>query len=80
MTCVSADCAHQSDHNMPHLKFANGIEIYANLQAHKTTGVLLLLVISLHCWIGWDANSTSPVTKNSFARSHHCNVHLVKDY
>jgi hypothetical protein len=77
---VSADCVHQSDRNMPRLKFANGIQSFANLQAHETTGVLLLLVISLHCQIGWDANSTSPVTKNSFARSHHCNVRLVKDY
>ena len=55
---VSADCVHQSDRNMPRLKFANGIQSYANLQAHETTGVLLLIVISLHCKIGWDKNST----------------------
>jgi hypothetical protein len=37
VTRVSADCAHQSDRNMPRLKFANGILSYANLQAHETS-------------------------------------------
>ena len=65
--------AHQSDQNMPHLKFANGIQNYSNLQAHKTTGVLLLIVISLHCKIGWDQNSTASSTKNFFIHSCLCN-------
>ena len=77
---VSADCVHQSDRNMPRLKFANGIQSYANLQAHETTGVLLLIVISLHCKIGWDKNSRSSTTNNSFVRSRHCNVRHVQDY
>ena len=80
VTRVSADCAHQSDRNMPRLKFANGILSYANLQAHETTGVLLLIVISLHCNIGWDKNSATSMTKNSFIRSRNCNVHHVKQY
>jgi hypothetical protein len=77
---VSADCVHQSDRNMPRLKFANGIQSYANLQAHETTGVLLLIVISLHCKIGWDKNSRSSTTNNSFVRSRHCNVRHVREY
>jgi hypothetical protein len=77
---VSADCVHQSDRNMPRLKFANGIQSFANLQAHETTGVLLLIVISLHCKIGWDNNSTALMTNNSFVCSRHCNVSHVKDY
>jgi hypothetical protein len=77
---MSGDCAHQSDRNMPRLKFASGIQSYANLQAHEMTGVLLLIVIALHCAIGWDTNSNTPTTNNSFVCSHHCNVHHVKDY
>jgi hypothetical protein len=69
-----------ANRNMPHFKFANGIQSYANLQAHETTGVLLLIVIALHCKIGWDNNSTSSMTNNSFIRSHHCNVCIVKEY
>jgi hypothetical protein len=65
---------------MPRLKFANGILSYANLQAHETTGVLLLIVISLHCKIGWDIHNVAPTTNNSFIRSRHCNGHLVKQY
>jgi hypothetical protein len=80
VTRVSADCAHQSDRNMPRLKFSNGIQSYANLQAHETTGVLLLIIIALHCKIGWDNTRTDPTTSNSFARSHHCNVRVIKDY
>jgi hypothetical protein len=68
VTRVSADCAHQSDCNMPHLKFSNGIQSYANLQAHETTGVLLLIIIALHCKIGWDNTSTDQTTRNSFAQ------------
>lgn len=77
---VSADSVHQSDRNMPRLKFANGIQSFANLQAHETTGVLLLIVISLHCKVGWDANSTAPTTKNSFVRSRNCNQSHVMAY
>jgi hypothetical protein len=77
---TSVDCIHQSDCNMPHLKFANGIQSFSNLQAHKTTGILLLIVISLHCKISWDKNSTASMTKNSIVHSHHCNLHHVKDY
>jgi hypothetical protein len=33
---VSVDCAHQSDRNMPRLKFAHGILSYANLQAQSS--------------------------------------------
>ena len=77
---VSADCVHQSDRNMPHLKFSNGIQSYANLQAHETTGVLLLIVISLHCTIGWDKTSTTSATENSFVRSRFCNVRHVLAY
>jgi hypothetical protein len=78
--CVSADCVHQSDRNMPRLKFLNGIQSYANLQAHETTGVLLLIVISLHCKIGWDKTSITSVMDNSFVRSRFCNVRHVKAY
>jgi hypothetical protein len=77
---VSADCRHQSDRNMPRLRFANGIQSYANLQAHETTGVLLLIVISLHCKISWDKHSTDSATVNSFARSRFCKVRKVLDY
>jgi hypothetical protein len=80
VTRVSADCAHQSDRNMPRLKFSNGIQSYANLQAHETMGVLLLIVIALHCKIGWDNNSTDASTKNSFACSPHSNVGVIKEY
>jgi hypothetical protein len=65
---------------MPRLKFSNGIQSYANLQAHETTGVLLLIVISLHCTIGWDKTSTTSATKNSFVRSQFCNVQHVLAY
>jgi hypothetical protein len=71
---VSADCVHQSDRNMPCLKFLNGIQSYANLQAHETTGVILLIVISLHCTIDWDKTSTTSATDNSFVHSQFCNV------
>jgi len=77
---VSMDCAHQSDRKMPRLRFANGILSYANLQAHETTGVLLLIVMSLHCKVGWDKHSKVAATKNSFARSHHCDFQHVKRY
>jgi hypothetical protein len=77
---VSADCVHQSDRNMPRLKFSNGIQSYANLQAHETTGVLLLIVISLHCTIGWDKTSTTSASENSFVRSRFCNVRHVLAY
>ena len=77
---VSADCVHQSDRNMPRLKFSNGIQSCANLKAHKTTGVLLLIVISLHCTIGWDKTSTTSASENSFVRSRFCNVQHVLAY
>jgi hypothetical protein len=50
---VSADCVHQSDRNMPRLKFLNRIQSCASLQAHETTGVLLFIAISLHCTKGF---------------------------
>jgi hypothetical protein len=55
------------------LKFANGITKYKNLQAHETTGVLLLIVIALHSHIAWDAEQTSAATVHSFARSKYAN-------
>jgi hypothetical protein len=77
---VSLDCVHQSDRNMPRLKFANGIQSYANLQAHETTGVLLLIVISVHCKIGWDKNSAVSTSANSFVCSQFCDVKHVLAY
>jgi hypothetical protein len=78
---VSMDCDHQSDRSMPRLKFPNGISSYANLQAHETTGVLLLIVIALHCEIGWDTNKHAVATKHSFARNtQHCDTKVVKKY
>jgi hypothetical protein len=68
---ISFECRHQSDRNVPRLKFANGIINYKNLHAHETTGVILLIVIALHSHIGWDTKQTSDATKHSFARSKH---------
>jgi hypothetical protein len=36
----------------PASEVLNGIQSYANLQAHETIGVLLSIIISLHCTIG----------------------------
>jgi hypothetical protein len=70
---ISFQCAHQSDRNVPRLKFANGIIKYKHLHAHETPGVILLIVIALHSHISWDTQQTSAATAHSFGRSQYAN-------
>jgi hypothetical protein len=70
---ISFQCCHQSDRNVPRLKFANGIINYKNLHANETTGVILLIVIALHLHISWDTQQTSEATAHSFGRSKYAN-------
>jgi hypothetical protein len=69
---VSRQCRHQSDRDFPRLAFPNGITSYKLLDAHKMSGLLLLLTIFLHCHLGWDKNHTGDIMANSFVCNSHC--------
>jgi hypothetical protein len=63
---ISGLLSHQSDCDYPQIKFPRPLSTLSQLQGHKTLGVLLLLVVSLHskaCWAKDSPNS------NSFGRS-----------
>jgi hypothetical protein len=66
---VSSSCSRQSDRDMPRFRFAQGICKYTNLHANETSGIIMLIAISLHCHLGWDHRNKSKVAANSFARS-----------
>jgi hypothetical protein len=67
---ISGLLSHQSDRDYPRIKFPRPLSTLSQLQGHKMTlGVLLLLVVSLHskaCWAKDSPNS------NSFGRSKFC--------
>jgi hypothetical protein len=50
---ISGLLSHQSDHDNPRIKFPRPLSTLLQLQGHKTLGVLLLVIVSLHskaCW------------------------------
>jgi hypothetical protein len=45
---------------------------YKLLHAHEMSGLLLLIMICLYCYLGWDKNHKGSITKNSFIRNKEC--------
>jgi hypothetical protein len=68
---MSEQLHHQSDCNLPRTKFPHGISTISHLQAHEAAGVILLLVLSLHCHVGWDKDNCSE--QHSFVNSRFIN-------
>jgi hypothetical protein len=75
---LSEQLLHQSDRDLPRTQFPYGISTISQLQAHEAAGVLLLLVLSLHCHLGWDKHQ--PHEKHSFVKSRHVNEKKVREY
>jgi hypothetical protein len=73
---LSEQLRHQSDRDLPRTSFPHGISTIAQLQAHEAAGVLLLLVLSLHCHIGWDMGRE----KHSFVNSRYVEEKKVLEY
>jgi hypothetical protein len=75
---MSEQLQHQCDRDLPRTKFPRGISKSSQLQAHKATGVLLLLVLSLHSHVGWDRHDHHH--NHSFVNSSYVNKKNVWDY
>jgi hypothetical protein len=75
---MSEQLHHQSDRDLPRTKFPHGISTISQLQAHEAAGVILLLVLSLHCHVGWDKDNLSE--KHSFVNSSFVNDKKVREY
>ncbi len=67
----------QSDHDYPRIKFPRPLSTLSQLQGHKTLGVLLLLVVSLHSKACWAKDSPD---SNSFGRSKFVNPKDIESY
>jgi hypothetical protein len=74
---ISGLLSHQNDCDYPRIKFPRPLSTLLQLQGHKTLGVLLLLVVSLHskaCWAKDSPNS------NSFGRSKFDNLKEIESF
>jgi hypothetical protein len=74
---LSEQLHHQSDRDLPRTRFPYGISTISQLQTHEAAGVLLL-VLSLHCHLGWDKHQRHE--KHSFVNSRHVNEKKVREY
>jgi hypothetical protein len=75
---MSEQLHHQFDHDLPRTKFPHGISTISQLQVHEAAGVILLLVLSLHCHVGWDKDNCSE--QHCFVNSRFVNDKKVWEY
>jgi hypothetical protein len=74
---ISGLPSHQSDHDYPRIKFPRKFSTLSQLQGHKTLGVLLLFIVSLHSKACWAKDFPD---SNSFGRSKFVNPKDIESF